>query len=223
MKSFTVKTDERLDAHGSAIKVLGTAYAKFLKEILTKKRKIEENSVVKLTNHFSTILQNKIPQKKLENELGEIRSEPISLQLADQTTLIPEGIVKAILVQVDKFIFPIDYIVVKMEDKKEVPLILRRPFLAIGRAILDIHDRKLMLREGEEMVTFQMNVEMGVRKGKPAASVEWGVKSSKVKVPVIEKDKCVLYPKKAEKNLSVWMCALVRARRMEPDLDSDPD
>ncbi|XP_070039419.1 uncharacterized protein [Nicotiana tomentosiformis] len=37
------------------------AYAKFLKEILTKKRKIEETSVVKLTEHCSVILQNKLP------------------------------------------------------------------------------------------------------------------------------------------------------------------
>ncbi|XP_070042842.1 uncharacterized protein [Nicotiana tomentosiformis] len=38
-------------------------YAKFLKEILMKKRKIEETSVVKLTEHCSAILQNKLPQK----------------------------------------------------------------------------------------------------------------------------------------------------------------
>ncbi|XP_070046705.1 uncharacterized protein [Nicotiana tomentosiformis] len=104
-------------------------YAKLLKEILTKKRKIEETSVVKLTEHCSAILQNKLPQKcgdpgsftipcslgtltfdeslydsgasinliplsiyrKLENDIGEISSAPISLQLADQTTLIPRG------------------------------------------------------------------------------------------------------------------------------------
>ncbi|XP_070057448.1 uncharacterized protein [Nicotiana tomentosiformis] len=39
------------------------AYANFLKEILTKKRKIEEISVVKLTEHYSAILQNKLSQK----------------------------------------------------------------------------------------------------------------------------------------------------------------
>ncbi|XP_070030733.1 uncharacterized protein [Nicotiana sylvestris] len=39
------------------------AYAKFLKEILTKKRNIEETSVVKLTEYCSAILQNKLPQK----------------------------------------------------------------------------------------------------------------------------------------------------------------
>ncbi|XP_070030877.1 uncharacterized protein [Nicotiana tomentosiformis] len=77
---------------------------------------------------------------KLENEIGEIRSAPISLQLADQTTTILEGIVEDILVRIDKFVFPVDFIVVKMEENKEVPLILGRPFLAMGRTILDIHD-----------------------------------------------------------------------------------
>ncbi|XP_070034835.1 uncharacterized protein [Nicotiana tomentosiformis] len=137
------------------------AYARFLKEILTNKRKIEETSVVKIIEHCSAILQNKLPQKKLENELGEIRSAPISLELADQTTIIPEGIVENVLVRVDKFVFPVDFIVVKMEENKEVPLILGIPFLATGREILDIHDRKLMLRVGDETVTFEMNVEMG--------------------------------------------------------------
>ncbi|XP_070042988.1 uncharacterized protein [Nicotiana tomentosiformis] len=178
-------------------------------EILTKKRKIEETSVVKLTEHCSAILQNKVPQKygdpgsftipyslgtlnfdkslcdsgasvslmplsiyrKLENDLGEIRSAPIYLQLAEQTTIISEGIVEDVLVRVDKFVFHVDFIVVKMEGNKEVPLILGRPFLAMGRAILDIHDRKLMLRVGEHTVTFEMNVGMWVRKEKPAANV----------------------------------------------------
>ncbi|XP_075083450.1 uncharacterized protein LOC142167190 [Nicotiana tabacum] len=148
------------------------AYAKLLKEILKKKRNIEETSLVKLTEHCSAISQNKLPQKKLESEIGEIRSVPISLQLADQTTLIPEGIVEDVLVRVDKFVFLVDFIVVNMEENKEIPLILGRPFLATGRAIIDIHERRLMLRVGGETVTFEMNVETGVKKEKPAASVE---------------------------------------------------
>ncbi|XP_070057875.1 uncharacterized protein [Nicotiana tomentosiformis] len=228
------------------------AYAKFLKEILTKKRKIEETSVVKLTEHCSAIFQNKLPQKcgdpgsctipcslgtlnfdkslcdsgasinliplsiyrKLEKVIREIRSVPISLQLVYQTTITPEGIVEDVLVWVDNFVFPIDFIVVNMEDNKEVPIILGRPFLAMGRAILDIHDRKLMLEMGEETVTFEMNVATGVKKEKPTTSVEWKVKSSKEKAPVIEKDKCGVYPKKAGKTLYVWMCALVNGARL---------
>nr|XP_009791412.1 PREDICTED: uncharacterized protein LOC104238673 [Nicotiana sylvestris] len=159
------------------------AYAKFLKEILTKKRKIEETKVVKLIEHCRAILQNKIPQeygdpesstipcslgtlnfdkslcdsgasinlmplsihRKLEKEVGEIRSVPISLQLANQMTITPEGVVKDVLVRVDKFVFPVDFIVVNIEENKEVPFVLGGLFLATGRAILDIHDRKLML------------------------------------------------------------------------------
>ncbi|XP_070041231.1 uncharacterized protein [Nicotiana tomentosiformis] len=159
------------------------AYAKFLKEILIKKRKIEETKVVKLIEHCSAILQNKLPQQcgdprsftipcslgtlnfdqslcvsgasinliplsicsKMENEIGEIRLAPVSLQLANQTKIIPEGIVEDVLVRVDKFVFPIDFIVLNMEENKKVPLILVRPFLATGRAILDIHNIKLML------------------------------------------------------------------------------
>ncbi|XP_070011153.1 uncharacterized protein [Nicotiana sylvestris] len=113
------KEEHEESKHISAL--TNAAYAKFLKEIVTKKRKIEETSVVKLTEHGSAILQNILPQKKLENEVGGIRSAPITLQLADQTTLMPEGIVEVVLVWVDKFVFPVDFIVVKMEENKEVP------------------------------------------------------------------------------------------------------
>nr|XP_009758281.1 PREDICTED: uncharacterized protein LOC104210993 [Nicotiana sylvestris] len=174
-------------------------YSKFLKEILTKKRKIEETLLVKLTEHCSGILQNKLPQKcgdtgsftipcslgtlnfdkplcdsgalinlmplsiykKLENKIGEIRPTLISLQLVDQTTIIPEGIMKDVLVRVDKFIVSVNFIMVKMEENNDIPIILGRPFLATRREILDIHERKLMLRVGEDTVTFKMYVETG--------------------------------------------------------------
>ncbi|XP_070048530.1 uncharacterized protein [Nicotiana tomentosiformis] len=200
-----------------------SAYTKSLKEILTKKRKIEETSVVKLTKHCSAIFQNKLLQKKLEKEIGEIRSAPISLQLADETTLIPQGIVKVVLVRVDKFVLPLDFIVVNMEEKNEVPLILGRPFLTTGRAILDIHERKIMLRVGEETVILEMDVETGVKREKLAASVVWKVKGEKEKTAASEQDKCGVYTRKDKKKLSTWMCALVRAQVIKPNFDSNPD
>ena len=39
------------------------SYAKFLKEILTNKRKIKEHGTVMLTQECSAILQNKLPPK----------------------------------------------------------------------------------------------------------------------------------------------------------------
>ncbi|XP_070050716.1 uncharacterized protein [Nicotiana tomentosiformis] len=131
------------------------AYAKFMKEILKKKMKIKETLVVKLTEHgtinFDKSLYDSAASidlmplsiyRKLENESGEIRSAPISLYLVDQMTLIPEGIVEDVLVWVDKFIFPVDFIVVKMEENKEAPFILGRSFLATSRAILDYTRKK---------------------------------------------------------------------------------
>ena len=42
------------------------------------------------------------------------------------------------LVKVDKFIFPTYFIVLDMEEDKGVPIILGRPFLAIGRVLIDV-------------------------------------------------------------------------------------
>ena len=40
------------------------------------------------------------------------------------------------LVKVDKFIFLEDFIVLDMEEDKEIPFILGRPFLVTGRAMI---------------------------------------------------------------------------------------
>uniref|UniRef100_A0A1U7VQV2 Uncharacterized protein LOC104216411 n=1 Tax=Nicotiana sylvestris TaxID=4096 RepID=A0A1U7VQV2_NICSY len=166
------------------------SYANFLKEILSSKRKLEEVSVVKLTEKCSAILQNKLPQKlgdpesftipytvgdahfekalcdlgasinlmsfSIFRKFGEMKDTCVSLQLADQSTKRPKGIIENVLVRVDKFVFPVDFIVLEMEENTEVPLILGRPFLATGRAIIDVHQGQLILRVDEERVIFDM-------------------------------------------------------------------
>ena len=56
----------------------------------------------------------------------------------------------------DKFVFPVDFIVVDMKITKEVPLILGSPFLYTSRIILDIYKGQLMLRVGNKKVVFQI-------------------------------------------------------------------
>ena len=46
--------------------------------------------------------------------------------------------IEDVLVKVDKFIFPADFIVLDMEEDKEIHIILGRPFLAISRAVIDV-------------------------------------------------------------------------------------
>ena len=70
--------------------------------------------------------------------LREANPTTITLQLADMSLTHPRGIIEDVLVKVDKFIFLADFIVLDMEEDKEVPIILGRPFLATGRALIDV-------------------------------------------------------------------------------------
>ena len=70
--------------------------------------------------------------------LEELKPTNVSLQLVDRSITYPRGIVEDVLVKVDKFIFPIDFIVLDMEEDHEVSFILGRPFLATGKAMIDV-------------------------------------------------------------------------------------
>ena len=66
--------------------------------------------------------------------LGEPKSTTISLQLADRSYQHPRGIIENVLVKVGKFIFPAKFIILDMEEDDTIPIILGRPFLAMGKA-----------------------------------------------------------------------------------------
>ena len=88
--------------------------------------------------------------------LGEPKPTTITLQLADRSIKYPRGIVEDVLVKVNKFIFPVDFIVLDMEEDYDVPLILGKPFLAIGGALIDVQHEKLILRVQDEQVIFNV-------------------------------------------------------------------
>ena len=92
--------------------------------------------------------------KKLK--LGEAHSTIVTLQLADRSLTHQRGIIEDVLVKVDKFIFPVDFIILDMQEDKEVLIILGRPFLATGRAMIDVQKGELRLRVQEEEVTFNV-------------------------------------------------------------------
>ena len=63
--------------------------------------------------------------------LGEVKSTMVSLQLANMSIKHPRGVVEDVLIKVDKFIFPVDFIVLDMEEDWEIPLILGDLFLLV--------------------------------------------------------------------------------------------
>ena len=126
-------------------------YAKFLKEILKNKRKLEDFETMRLNEECSTILLNNLPLKLKDSgsftilcTIGSINFEkvlcdlgasinlmPFSilqklglkeptpfnmiLHLADRSIAYPRGILEDVLVKVDKFIFPVDFVVLDIE------------------------------------------------------------------------------------------------------------
>ncbi|XP_048229302.1 uncharacterized protein LOC125369928 [Ricinus communis] len=80
----------------------------------------------------------------------------MSIQLVDRTVKYPKGIIEDVLVKVNKFIFPLDFVVMDMNGESDVPLILGRPFLATSKALIDVSSGKLELRVDDESITFDL-------------------------------------------------------------------
>ena len=71
-------------------------------------------------------------------DLGELTPTAITLHMADRSMAQPEGIIEDVLVKVGKFIFPLDFVIMQMEEDTQVPLLLGRPFIATGAALIDV-------------------------------------------------------------------------------------
>ena len=89
--------------------------------------------------------------------LGELTPTSITLQMADRSMAQPEGILEDVLVKVGKFIFPMDFVILKMEKDTQVPLLLGRPFLATRASLIDVQKGELTLRVWNEAVHFNLN------------------------------------------------------------------
>ncbi|XP_074377248.1 uncharacterized protein LOC141718762 [Apium graveolens] len=92
--------------------------------------------------------------------LEELKKKRISLQLADRTVKYPLGIIEDVLVKVDKYFIPCDFVVLEMDEDVEMPIILGRPFLATTGTIIDVNAGKLTLNVGEDKVEFDLNKAM---------------------------------------------------------------
>ncbi|XP_060960815.1 uncharacterized protein LOC133031347 [Cannabis sativa] len=167
-------------------------YVKFLKDILTKKRRLGEFETVALTEGCSAMLKSKIPPKLKDPGrftipisiggrdvgrdlcdlgasinlmpmsifkklgIGEARPTTVTLQLADHSMAHPDGKIEDVLVQVDKFIFPADFIIHDYEEDREISIILGRPFPATGRTLIDVEKGELTMRAQDEQATFKV-------------------------------------------------------------------
>ncbi|XP_022855599.1 uncharacterized protein LOC111376835 [Olea europaea var. sylvestris] len=81
--------------------------------------------------------------------LGEMKPTSVSLQLADQSIIRPRRVVKDVLVQVDKFYYPVDFLIldlkVDVNVNSKIPIILGRPFLTIANALINCKNSLMKL------------------------------------------------------------------------------
>ncbi|GJZ70350.1 reverse transcriptase domain-containing protein [Tanacetum coccineum] len=84
----------------------------------------------------------------------------ISIRLANHTYQYPMGVTENMLVQVGKFMFSVDFVILQMEEDNKVTLILGRPFLHTADAIIRVKNKELNLGIGEDRATFLINKAM---------------------------------------------------------------
>ena len=70
--------------------------------------------------------------------LGELTPTTLSLQMVDRLFTQLKGIIEDVLIKVWRFIFPVYFVVINMEEDKKVPLLLSKPFLSTSVVLIDV-------------------------------------------------------------------------------------
>nr|GEV39710.1 reverse transcriptase domain-containing protein [Tanacetum cinerariifolium] len=89
--------------------------------------------------------------------LPELSPTCMTLKLADRLISRTVGVAEDVFVKVKTFHFPADFVVIDFDADTRVPLILRRSFLKIGHALIDVYEGELTLCVGKEAVTFNLD------------------------------------------------------------------
>ncbi|GKA06558.1 reverse transcriptase domain-containing protein [Tanacetum coccineum] len=88
--------------------------------------------------------------------LPELISIRMTLELANREICTSVGIARDVFVPVRKFTFPADFVIVDYESDPRFPLILGRPFLRTARALIDVHEEEIILRDGNKRLILNM-------------------------------------------------------------------
>ena len=92
--------------------------------------------------------------------LGELKPTSITLSLADGSIKIPKGTIEDVLIQVDRFYYLVDFVVLDTElvavGANHVPIILGRPFLATSNPIINWRNGVMQLTFGNR--TLELNI-----------------------------------------------------------------
>src|SRR3954465_2646750 len=172
------------------------AYAKFLKDLVTAKKKTNVPKKAFLTEQVSALILNKYPIKykdpgsptitcKIGNfpvdralldlgasinllpystycqlGLGDLKLTTMRIQLADHSIRIARGILEDVLIKIENFYFPVDFVVIDTEPvcdtATQVRIILGRPFVATANALINCRNGVMKISFGN--MTLELNI-----------------------------------------------------------------
>ncbi|GJV58901.1 reverse transcriptase domain-containing protein [Tanacetum coccineum] len=137
-------------------------YAKFMKDLLSRKGKRSEASKIILNKQCSAVILNKVPPK--EKDPGgftipcDLKLTRMCIEFANKTTQFPKGIAENVMVKIDKFVFPVDFVILDMEEDHRIPIILGRSFLATVHAMIDVFNKKISFKVGDEYHSLSLKI-----------------------------------------------------------------
>ncbi|GKC09925.1 reverse transcriptase domain-containing protein [Tanacetum coccineum] len=101
---------------------------------------------------------NVIPKSIFKHlELAQLKETDMLVEMADMTKRSLVRIVENVLVKIDKFLFPSDFVVMDMLNTRNETIILGRPFLETIYAEIDVFNKEISLGIGGDKVTFDIN------------------------------------------------------------------
>ncbi|XP_070001915.1 uncharacterized protein [Nicotiana sylvestris] len=114
-------------------------FAKMMKDLMSRKFDFQNLSTVTLMQTYNAVVTRPMAQKP-----------------ADHTIKRPIGILDDVLVQVGKFVFVVDFIILDCQVDEEIPIILGRPFLATRRALINCETGELKMWLNNEEIIFNV-------------------------------------------------------------------
>ncbi|XP_012461388.1 uncharacterized protein LOC105781392 [Gossypium raimondii] len=172
MEAYIAKNDVLIQGQATTLENLKNQVVQLANELRSKLQgvvpsNIENPLLAESSNNLENLLKacmtkNDATLRNLENQMGQqlgigkARPTTVTVQHRDRSLAYLRGKIEDVLVHVDKFIFPVDFIILDFEADKKVQIILGRPFLAIDKTIIDVQKGELTVPVQDEQVTFNV-------------------------------------------------------------------
>ncbi|GJZ01353.1 zinc knuckle CX2CX4HX4C containing protein [Tanacetum coccineum] len=120
--------------------------------------------------------------------IGKLETIQINIELADNSKCISKGIVRNLLIKIDKFILPIYFIELDVLEDFRMPVILGRPLLTTAYAKVDVLKKSISLEVGNKKVIFKMKNDLPDKRNESVLMIKINLITEEDELMNIESD-----------------------------------